>query len=120
VQHFASAQARCWQSAPLVHPCPSRQLFEQFPLHAGPQQRCPEHAPVWQSWLSPQTLESGHLTPHLLPQRLVKSLGVQHVPLIQAPYLPQSPSTAQVCAEAVAGAASPSVRTARTAGAATR
>ena len=40
---------------------------------------------------------SGHLTPQAPPQRLGKSLGVQHVPLMQAAYLPQSASAAQRC-----------------------
>ena len=111
-QHFACTQPKLRQSLPVEQPCPLRQLLAQFPLQAGPQQRWPEHAPLWQSPLAAQTLASGHCTPHLPPQRLAKSLGLQHVPLIQAASLPQSLSAVQVCAAGHGTASRPRTSTA--------
>ena len=56
----------------------------QLPLQAGPQQRLPAHAPLWQSLLLPQTPESEHGTPQVPPHLLTKSLGRQHLPSTQA------------------------------------
>lgn len=106
VQHFLSMHAKCWQSSPVVHPCPSAQRFEQFPLQAGPQQRSPEHVPLWQSPLLPQTPESGHLTPQLLPHLFVKSLGVQHFPFTHAAHFPQPSSLMHSCPTAARAVAS--------------
>lgn len=84
----------------------------QCPLHAGPQQRVAEHAPLWQSAWSPHTLESGHLTRQFPPHLLLKSLGVQHLLSTHASYLPQSASVVHLGGRAAAGSVSdPSVIT---------
>ncbi len=106
VQHFLLTHAKPSQSSPVVQPCVSLQRFEQLPLQLGPQQRSPEQAPLWQSVLAPQTLESGHLTPQLLPHLLLKSLGVQHFLSTHASNFPQSLSLLHSCPTAAQGKAS--------------
>lgn len=90
-QHCLLTQARLLQSAPVVQPCASVQLFEQFPLQPGPQQTRLEQAPLWQSLLPPQRPESGHVTPQLPPHWLLISLGVQHCLLTHAKFLQSAP-----------------------------
>ena len=102
-QHLLLTQAKCSQSSPVVQPCASLQRFEQFPLQPGPQQRSPEHAPLSQSSLLAQRWESGHFTPQLLPHLLLKSLGVQHFPLMHAWNFPQASSLMQSCPSAAHG-----------------
>jgi hypothetical protein len=84
VQHLPLAHAKLLQSSLVVQPCPSRQWFAQLPLHAGPQQRPPEHAPLWQSRWPRQMPASGHLAPQVPPHWLVASLGRQHCAFTQA------------------------------------
>jgi hypothetical protein len=58
----------------------SRRKLVQLPLQRGPQQRPPEHVPLWQSRSLPQTPASGHVVPQSPPHLFAKSLGVQHLP----------------------------------------
>jgi hypothetical protein len=83
-------------------------LFEQFPLHLGPQQYPLEHVAPPQSSFDAQRLASGHLTLQVPPQRFAGSLGEQQFMLMQMASLSHWSSVIHPCAGTpVAAAANP-------------